>query len=103
MVITIILYGVGLLLLVFGLLIWNGKTGLIHDYHRKNVTDHKSYGKDMGKPVFIIGVALCLTATLPLIREEWLAFGTAIFFVALATMLVRMYFVQKKHNGSMFS
>lgn len=103
MVISGIIYAVGALMLLFGVLIWRGETELIHTHHRKNVADQRSYGKAMSGAYFIIGIACCLSATLILFMGERPWLSTAVFAVGFAAMLVRMYFIQKKHNGGIFS
>ena len=100
---AITFYLVGLLLLVLGIAIWNGKTELLHDYHRRNVTDHKNYGKAMGKAVSGMGISACLGATLSFLGEEWLWLSIGVFFVGFMAMFVVAYFIQKKYNGGMFS
>ena len=57
----------------------------------------------MGKSVFIMGISLCAGATIPILAEELLWLGIIVFLFGLVAMLIRMYFVQKKYNGGMFS
>ncbi|MCL2774820.1 MAG: hypothetical protein FWD71_15955 [Oscillospiraceae bacterium] len=100
---ALIYYPIAIILIICGIAIWNGKTGLIHEYHRKNVTDFKSYGKAMGKAISGMGVFTFLSASLSLLGEKllWLCIG--IFLIGIILMMIIIYFIQKKYNGGMFS
>jgi maltodextrin utilization protein YvdJ len=100
---TITFYIVGLLLLIAGIAIWNGKTGLIHYYHRQNVKDHKGYGKAMGIAISGMGISACLAATLSFLGEDWIWLSTGVFLVGFTVMFIIVVFVQKRYNGGMFS
>ena len=102
LIFAITFYLIGLILLIFGIAIWSGKTGLIHDYHRKNVTDHKNYGKAMGKAVFGMGVSACICATLSFLGEDWIWLSVGTFLIGFVVMFIVAYFIQKKYNGGMF-
>lgn len=100
---AIIFYFAALALIICGIAIWNGKTNLIHDYHRGNVTDFKNYGKAMGKAISGMGVFAFISASVSLAREELEALCTGIFVIGIISMMVVIYFIQKKYNGGMFS
>lgn len=100
---TITFYLVGILLLICGIAVWNGKTELIHDYHQKNVTDHKGYGKAMGKAISGSGFSMCFSATVSLLGADWLWLSLGVFAVGFTAMLILMFIIQKKYNGSLFS
>jgi hypothetical protein len=100
---AITFYTVGLVILGFGIAIWCGKTGFIHYYHRQNVTDHKNYGKAMGKAISGMGISSCLSATISFLGEEWIGFSIGVFFIGFLAMFVVVYFIQRKYNGGMFS
>ena len=99
----IVFYAVGFLLLVLGIMIWRGKTKLIHAYHQKNVTDFKGYGKAMGKVVAGQGVLAVIAASTAFFGERWMVIGVWIFFVGFCVMFLILYFIQRKYNGSLFS
>ena len=100
---AIVFYVVGLLLLICGVAIFRGKTWLIHDYHRANVTDHENYGKAMGKAIGGMGLSACLSATLSFLGEAyvWLCMGA--FLVGFVAMFILIIIAQRKYNGGMFS
>ena len=100
---AIVFYVCGALLLAAGIAIWFGKTGLIHYYHRQNVTDNKGYGKGMGVAISGMGVSSCLSATVSFLGEDWIGFSIGIFIVGFAIMFILAWFIQRKYNGGMFS
>ena len=102
---AIVFYLVGVLLIIVGGAIWKGKTGLIHEYHRRNVTDHRNYGRAMGKVIGGMGLSSCLCATLSFFgeAETGMIIGTIVFFIGFIVMFVCAIFVQRKYNGGMFS
>ena len=102
-VFAVTFYVVGALLLAAGIAVYKGKTAIIHYYHRKNVTDNKNYGIAMGKAISAMGLSACVAATLSYFGEAFLMVGTIVFLVVMAAAMVKVYFIQKKYNGSMFS
>ena len=100
---AITFYACGALLLAAGIAIWFGKTGLIHYYHRQNVTDLKNYGKRMGSAISGMGISACLSATVSLFGERLLNVSIGIFFIGFTAMFIWVWFIQRKYNGGMFS
>jgi len=94
---SIILLAAAAALIVVGVLVYSGKTQLIHQYHRTRVKDMKAYGKAMGKALCLISVPLTAVGVLALFTDSaWL---TLILVVGLAVSLVPLFIVQKKYNG----
>lgn len=98
----ITLFGVGVLIIILGLLIWKKqKISLLHGYHYKNVkeSDVKAYTKENGKALIIIGIGLLLSGVGDLmnIMIGWIGFG--ICFIVGMIMFVK---AQKKYNGGIF-
>ena len=83
---SILMFVVSAIFIVFSILIYRGRTELIHSYHRENVTDRVGYGKAFGKALLVVAAS---TAVIVLIV------GLVIGFTALAR-------VQKKWNGGIF-
>ena len=99
---SLIMFAVAILFSVFSLLIYRGKTELIHSYHQGKVTDKAAYGKAFGKALISFAVAPAVSGVIGLIGDS-----DAVVTVAVATLLVGMaigsvciYIVQKKYNGS---
>ena len=99
----ITLSAVGLLLVIFGLLIWlKQKVGLLHSYHYRNVrhADLPAYSKLMGISSVIFGVCGILTGVINAVfrtQVGWIAFvvGLIVFFVI-------ANHAQQKYNGGWF-
>ena len=70
---AIILGLVGIILIIFGYLIWvKKKISLLHDYHYNKVAeeDKKAFCTLSGIGVLIIGAGLCLSAVLAVIMDS---------------------------------
>ena len=100
---AIIFYIVGLILLLAGIAVYRGKTGLIQYYHRKNVVDHIGYGKAMGKPLSVMGISCIICATMSFFGDLWMIIGLVVFSVGTIAMLIVTMIVTKKYNGKIIS
>ena len=92
----------GLVAILFGVLavlIYRGRTELIHDYHQTKVQDKAAYGKAFGKAMAVISVAMLLSAVVALFTM-WCAM--AILFAGLVVGIAAIVRVQKKYNGGVF-
>jgi len=89
---------------VVGILIYRGKTNLIHDYHQTKVTDKDAYAKAFGKVFLIFPSAFALSGIIGLFGGSessiWLAVG--VLLIGLIVGTVGIVKVQKKHNGGVF-
>lgn len=99
---ALVFFIVALALIICGIAIWNGKTNLIHDYHRENVKDLKNYGIAMGKAILGMGSFGLCAAILFLFGENLVWIAAGIFVFGIASMMIVIYFIQKKYNGGMF-
>ncbi|MDV0444844.1 hypothetical protein MmiAt1_03880 [Methanimicrococcus sp. At1] len=88
------------LFFILGYFIYNGKTDLIHDYHQKNVTDFKGYGRKMGLAMILLGIGLLLSALLWPIDMR---LSVAVLLIIMIAAFVWIYFIQKRYNGGVFS
>ena len=84
---------------VLAVLIYRGRTDLIHDYHQTKVTDKAGYGKAFGKAMAVIAVALALSGIIALLLV-WLAM--TVLAVGMVAGIVWICRVQKKFNGGIF-
>ena len=90
---------------IFGItaiLIYKGRTVLIHDYHQAKVTDHAGYGKAFGKAMGIIAVAMALSGLLALFGEPVMTIALAVLFCGLIAGITAIVRIQKKYNGGVF-
>ena len=84
--------------------IYQGKTGLIHDYHQTKVTDKAAYGKAFGKAMFVISISLLLSGIIGLFgaSEAVAMIAVAVLFIGLFIGIAWIVAVQKKYNKGVF-
>ena len=84
--------------------IYQGKTGLIHDYHQTKVTDKAAYGKAFGKAMFVISISLLLSGIIGLFgaSEAVAMIAVAVLFIGLFIGIAWIVAVQKKYNKGIF-
>lgn len=87
---------------VIAVLIYGGKTNLIHDYHQTKVTDKESYGKAFGKAMSLIALGMGFSGVAALFGESLAWVAMAILAAGLLAGIVAIVLVQKKYNGGMF-
>lgn len=102
---VLVLFCVALVCLILGMLIRSGNTDLIHEYHRKNVTDFKGYAREMGKCIMGLSAINLISGLIVLIFKTREAVIASIIFYIIAFIIffICVYRVQKKYNGSFFS
>ena len=100
---VIVELAVGLLCVVLGLVIWiKRKVSLVHTYHYKNVKqeDLPAYARLLGIGQILMGIGICVTGLLNLLKSAlWWIPMTAGFVAG----FIVMNKAQKKYNGSWFS
>ena len=84
--------------------IYQGKTGLIHDYHQTKVTDKVAYGKAFGKAMFVVSISLLLSGIIGLFgaSEAIAMIAVAVLFIGLFIGIAWIVAVQKKYNNGVF-
>ena len=87
---------------VIAVLIYRGKTNLIHDYHQTRVTDRAGYGKAFGKAMSLIALGMGLSGVAALFGESLAWVAMAILAAGLLAGIVAIVLVQKKYNGGIF-
>ena len=92
---------------VFGVvtvMIYRGRTDLIHAYHQEKVKDYKAYGKAFARALSIMPISMLVSAVVSLISEdETIVFASLlILFTGLVVGLIKIYVVQKIHNQGIF-
>ena len=87
---------------VVAVLIYRGKTDLIHDYHQTKVKDKAAYGKDFGKALAVIAVTLAVSGVTALFGEAAAGGAVAVLVVGLIVGICAIILVQRKHNGGVF-
>lgn len=103
---TIILTFTALLVFGFGMAINKGHTGLIHDYHQKNIppSELPAYGKDFSVGMFTMSASLLLSGIILLLGESKpvVYSSVTVMTAGLIVSFVILTKVQKKYNGGVF-
>ena len=99
---AVIMFAASILIGVLAVLIYKGKTDLIHDYHQTKVTDKIGYGKAFGRAMAIIASAMAVSGAVSLFGEGVMEYAVAVLFVGFVIGIAVMVKVQKKYNGGIF-
>lgn len=99
---AIIMIVTGIMFAVVAVLIYKGKTELIHDYHQTKVTDKTGYGKAFGMAIAVMATAMTLSGAISLFGERAMWLAVALLIVGLLTGIIAIIRVQKKYNGGIF-
>lgn len=104
---AVILLAVAVIFLILGVLIYCGKTNIIHDYHQANIkaSDKKKYGKAFAKALFCISLTLMISGGIALLGESKpvLFSSIAVLLVGLIVSFIWIGKIQRKYNGGIFS
>lgn len=99
---AVILFATAVVFSVFSLLIYKGKTELIHDYHQANVEDKSAYGKAFSKVLGVMAATMALSGAVALFGEDAIWGAVAILLAGFIVGIVAITRVQKKYNGGVF-
>lgn len=102
----LILFAAAAVFLILGVLIFRGKTDLIHDYHQANIkaSDQKEYGRSFAKGMFGLALTLILSGSIALFGESKpiLFASIAVLFAGMIASFIWIGKIQKKYNGGIF-
>lgn len=101
---SILMFGVSALMIVFSILIYRGKTNLIHSYHQTKVKDFSAYGKAFGKALLVVGLAPLVSGIAALFGDDKpIAMAAVLILIlGLAAGVACILAVQKKYNNGLF-
>lgn len=101
---SIIMFLAAVPMMKISIAIYQGQTGLIHDYHQTKVTDKAAYGKAFGKAMFVISISLLLSGIIGLFgaSEAVAMIAVAVLFIGLFIGIAWIVAVQKKYNNGVF-
>ena len=99
---AIIMFVTAVLFALVAVLIYKGKTDLIHDYHQTKVTDKAGYGKAFGKTMGVIAGTMALSGGISLFGESAMWIAIAVLLMGLITGCLCIFRVQRKYNGGVF-
>ncbi|HCL20976.1 MAG TPA: hypothetical protein DHW47_03430 [Oscillibacter sp.] len=101
---AILMWGIAALFLLLGILVYRGKTELIHEYHRKKVKpeDEKAYGQAFAKGLFVISAALIVSGMIALFASSGMTAALVVLFAGLFAAFFVLWRVQRRYNGGVF-
>ena len=101
---SIILFLAAIPMIKISIAIYQGKTDLIHDYHRTKVTDKAAYGRAFGRAMMLNSAALLLSGIISLFGGSELIsmIAVAVLFVGLFIGIAWIVAVQIKYNKGIF-
>lgn len=101
---SILMFAISILLIVISVMIYRGKTDLIHSYHQDRVKDKASYGKAFGKALFAVALAPFVSGVIGLIASSNLLKITAALVLIFGFVLgfCCILAVQRKYNNGLF-
>ena len=101
---SIIMFAGFILLLVFSVMIYRGKTNLIHSYHQTRVKDKVGYGKAFGKALSVMALACFVSGVVGLFGDSRAVEMTAVIILIVGMVLgvCCIVAVQHKYNKGVF-
>ena len=101
---SIILFLAAIPMIKISIAIYQGKTDLIHDYHRTKVTDKAAYGRAFGRAMMLNSAALLLSGIIGLFgfSDRMATIAVAMLFVGLFIGIAMIIAVQIKYNKGLF-
>ena len=101
---SILMFLIAVLFFIMSVMIYKGKTQLIHDYHQTKITDRKAYGKAFGKALSVIAISLFFSGMIGLCdtSETVAKAAVSVLILGLFIGIACIFAVQKKYNGGIF-
>ena len=101
---AVLMFAVSALFIVLGIMIYRGRTDLIHSYHQRNVKDKASYGRAFGKALFAVACAPLISGIIGLFSDSDLLVIIAVLVLLFGFVpgSCRILAVQRKYNKGLF-
>ena len=101
---SIIMFLASVPMFIVSILIYQGKTDLIHDYHQTKVTDKVAYGKAFGKAMLVVSMSLLMSGIVSLFGDTKIVatISLTVLFVGLSIGIACIIAVQRKYNKGIF-
>ncbi len=101
---SIILFAAFIPLIALSVLIYQGKTNLIHSYHQTKVKDKTAYGKAFGKALSVMAFACLISGIIGLFGNSKAVGMSAIItlIIGIVLGLCCIVAVQQKYNKGIF-
>ena len=101
---SIIMFLASVPMFIVSILIYQGKTDLIHDYHQTKVTDKVAYGKAFGKAMLVVSMSLLMSGIVSLFGDTKIVatISLTVLFIGLFIGIACIIAVQRKYNKGIF-
>ncbi|MCI8681166.1 MAG: hypothetical protein HFF81_10325 [Oscillospiraceae bacterium] len=101
---AVLMFSVSILFTVLSMMIYRGKTDLIHSYHQARVKDKAAYGRAFGKALLGIALAPFISGVIGLCGDSDLLAVTAVVVLlsGLALGFCGILAVQRRYNKGLF-
>lgn len=99
---AVIMFVIAVVFGVVAVLIYKGKTNLIHDYHQIKVVDKTAYGKAFGRIIGMLAGGMTLSGIVALLGNSAVWGAITILVAGLIVGIIALIQVQKKYNGGVF-
>ena len=104
LVYSVIMFLGAALFSALGIVVYKGKTELIHQYHQTKVQDKAAYGRAFGKVLFIFALAMLLSGIMGLFAGTNLigVVAVAVLLTGICVGIICLVKVQNKYNSGVF-
>ena len=101
---SILMFAVFILFTVLSIMIYRGKTDLIHSYHQEKVNDKAAYGRAFGKALFVVALAPFFSGIIGLFGDSDLLAVSAVLALIFGFVpgTYCILAVQRKYNNGLF-
>ena len=101
---SIMMFAAFITLIVLSVMIYRGKTNLIHSYHQTRVKDKTAYGKAFGKALPVVALACLISGIIGLLGNSKTVGMTAAITLIIGIILglCCIVVVQQKYNKGVF-
>lgn len=101
---SVLMFAISVLFIALSIMIYRGKTDLIHSYHQEKVKDKAAYGKAFGKALFVVALAPFISGIIGLFGDSDLLVITTVLVLIFGLILgfCCILAVQKKYNKGLF-
>ena len=101
---SILMFAISILFIVMSVMIYRGKTDLIHSYHQTKVKDKATYGKAFGKALLVLALAPLVSGSIGLFGDSNVLAISAVLtlFAGIVLGSCCILAVQNKYNKGLF-
>ena len=89
-------------LFFFSIMIYRGKSSLIHEYHQERVKDLRGYCRAFGRALALVSAAPLFSGIIALFGESLMLASILVLLAVLGAGIACIIAVQHKYNGGVF-